>query len=328
MAARSAERSPAARRRRDAVGAVDTVDTVVDMDFSKGHGTENDFVLLPDLDVRIDLEPARVAALCDRRSGVGADGILRVAKAGALAAAGVLDTLPDGVAEDDWFMDYRNGDGSVAEMCGNGVRVFAHYIRAAGFERRDEFVVGSRAGGKPVVVPRADADRGEVTVDRGAVRELGATTATIDGRVFPGIGIDVGNPHLACVDPHLTASGLAALDLTASPGYDPGVFPQGVNVEILTALDGGAVDMRVHERGVGETRSCGTGTVAAAAAALRHDGADAGRVAVRVPGGEVLVRIADDGTATLRGPSVLVASGVVSDSWWRSLTPTRANAGA
>ncbi|WP_072687660.1 diaminopimelate epimerase [Rhodococcus marinonascens] len=289
------------------------------MDFSKGHGTENDFVVLPDLDVRIDLSAPRVTALCDRRRGIGADGILRVAKAGALATAGVLAALPEGVSEDDWFMDYRNADGSIAEMCGNGVRVFAHYLRSAGLEAREEFVVGSRAGGKPVIVHSADRARGDVTVDMGAVRDLGTSTATIDGKVFNGIGIDVGNPHLACVDPHLTAASLSALDLSAAPGFDPGFFPHGVNVEILTRIDSGAVDMRVHERGVGETRSCGTGTVAAATAALRFDGSDSGEVDVRIPGGQVTVLLSG-GRATLRGPSILVASGDLDDGWWNGVT--------
>lgn len=288
------------------------------MDFSKGHGTENDFVLLPDLDVRIELAPPRVAALCDRQRGLGADGILRVARAGALISAGVLLDLPEGVSEDDWFMDYRNGDGSIAEMCGNGVRVFAHYLRASGFEHREQFVVGSRAGARPVTVHSADGHRGDVTVDMGVVREMGKSSATIDGRVFNGLGIDVGNPHLACVDPHLTRSALAALNLTAAPGFDPGFFPQGVNVEILTPLESGGVDMRVHERGVGETRSCGTGIVAAAAAALRFDGSDSGELTVRVPGGEVQVAIADS-RAALRGPSVLVATGTLSERWWSEL---------
>lgn len=288
------------------------------MDFSKGHGTENDFVVLPDLDVRIDLEPARVAALCDRQRGLGADGILRVAKAGALADAGVLGSVPDGVAADDWFMDYRNGDGSVAEMCGNGVRVFAHYLKASGLEHRDEFVVGSRAGARPVVVHGYDARAGEVTVAMGPIKDLGVSSATVSGRVLSGIGIDVGNPHLACVDESMTAEMLNGLDLTIAPSFDPAFFPAGVNVEIVTPLADGAVHMRVHERGVGETRSCGTGTVAAAAAALRHDGRDTGSVIVRVPGGQVQVTI-ENGEGALRGPSVLLASGTISDEWWHAL---------
>ncbi|MBJ8341454.1 diaminopimelate epimerase [Antrihabitans sp. YC3-6] len=288
------------------------------MQFSKGHGTENDFVVLPDPDAAIDLRAERVATLCARSRGLGADGVLRVAKAGALISTGVLDTLPDGVAADDWFMDYRNADGSIAEMCGNGVRVFAHYLNASGLDDRREFVVGSRAGARPVVVNSANGFLGDVTVSMGKVRELGSSVATIDGRAFEGIGIDVGNPHLACVDGQLTADALAALNLTAAPGYDPGFFPHGVNVEVVTRLDAGAVHMRVHERGVGETRSCGTGTVAAAAAALKFDGADEGEVTVRVLGGEVVVRIAA-GEADLRGPSVLVASGTIDDDWWAGL---------
>lgn len=287
------------------------------MEFSKGHGTENDFVILPDPDVQLELVEKRVAALCERRRGLGADGILRVARAGALVGAGVLPGLPEGVSDDDWFLDYRNADGSIAEMCGNGVRVFAHYLRVTGLEQRDQFVVGSRAGGKPVTVHAADGHRADVTVGMGRVRELGESTATLEGRVFAGLGIDVGNPHLACVDPHLNAAALAALDLSA-PGFDPGFFPHGVNIEFLTPIDSGAVDMRVHERGVGETRSCGTGTVAAAAAALRFDGAESGEVLVRIPGGEVQVRI-EDGVAHLRGPSVLVASGTIDDRWWAAL---------
>ncbi|MFC4126716.1 diaminopimelate epimerase [Nocardia rhizosphaerae] len=290
------------------------------MEFSKGHGTQNDFVVLPDPQVQLELHADRVAALCDRQRGLGADGVLRVATAGALCDAGVLDTLPPGVGARDWFMDYRNADGSIAEMCGNGVRVFAHYLAATGLEERTEFVVGSRAGARPVVVHAAGPVDGEVTVDMGTVRELGPSTATLGGWALPGLGIDVGNPHLACVDDTLTADALAKLDLTAAPGFDPDLFPHGVNVEILTALDAGnAVDMRVYERGVGETRSCGTGTVAAAAAALTAAGVSVatgtGEVTVRVPGGQVRVRI-DAGHARLRGPSVLLATGTLSRVWW------------
>ncbi|WP_336081867.1 diaminopimelate epimerase [Nocardia sp. SSK8] len=290
------------------------------MEFSKGHGTQNDFVVLPDPQVRLDLTTDRVAALCDRQRGLGADGVLRVAKAAELVSAGVLDALPTGVGPGDWFMDYRNADGSIAEMCGNGVRVFAHYLNASGLETATEYVVGSRAGARPVVVHAAGPVDGEVTVDMGEVRELGPSTATLSGRPLPGIGIDVGNPHLACVDAGLTAEALAGLDLTLSPGFDPDLFPHGVNVEILTALGAdGAVDMRVYERGVGETRSCGTGTVAAAAAALtaagRAPGSGSGEVTVRVPGGQVRVTITD-GRAWLRGPSVLLATGTLSRDWW------------
>src|SRR6516165_730051 len=171
--------------------------------FTKGHGTENDFVLLPDLDAQLDLAPAAVAALCDRSRGLGADGVLRVTTAGAVVAVGVLDRLPEGVDAGDWYMDYRNADGSIAQMCGNGVRVFAHFLRASGLESRDEFVVGSLAGPRPVTLHRVDETNADVAVDMGKANRLGTGEAVVGGRRFTGLAVDVGNPHLACVDPRL-----------------------------------------------------------------------------------------------------------------------------
>jgi diaminopimelate epimerase len=285
--------------------------------FTKGHGTQNDFVLLPDLDARLSLEPAVVTALCDRRRGIGADGVLRVTTAGAAGEAGVFDRLPEGVAAGDWYMDYRNADGSIAQMCGNGVRVFAHYLRTSGMESRDEFVVGSPAGPRPVVLHAWNATTADVTVEMGKTNQLGTGEAIVGGRPFAGLAIDVGNPHLACVDPELTADELAALDVAAPVRFDAGQFPEGVNIEVLTAPSDGAVSMRVHERGVGETRSCGTGTVAAAVAALAYQGAATGTLAVRVPGGEVSVTVTD-ANSYLRGPSIQVACGEISEEWWRA----------
>ena len=285
------------------------------MKFAKGHGTQNDFVVMPDLPGHLDLRPAAVAALCDRRRGLGADGVLRVTTAAAAVGIGVLDLLPDGVGGDDWYMDYRNADGSVAQMCGNGVRVFAHYLRVSGLETRDEFVVATLAGARPVVIGHVDEVDAEVSVEMGKVNRFGTGTATVGGRDFTGLAVDVGNPHLACVDPGMSEADLAALSVGEPVRFDPALFPEGVNVEILTAPVDGAVSMRVHERGVGETRSCGTGTVAATVAALAHQGAQTGSLRVRVPGGEVAVEITDT-TSYLRGPSVLVARGELSDDWW------------
>jgi diaminopimelate epimerase len=284
--------------------------------FAKGHGTQNDFVLLPDPDARITLTPAAVAALCDRRQGLGADGVLRVTTAAGAQSVGVFDRLPEGVQAGDWYMDYRNADGSIAQMCGNGVRVFAHYLRASGLEIRDEFVVGSLAGPRPVVLHRWDDTTADVTVEMGKTNQLGTGEAIVGGRPFAGMAIDVGNPHLACVDPDLTLDELMALDVAAPVSFDGAQFPEGVNVEVLTAPVDGAVSMRVHERGVGETRSCGTGTVAAAVAALAFAGATTGALRVCIPGGEVTVTVTD-ASSYLRGPSVLVARGELSEEWWR-----------
>lgn len=285
------------------------------MIFAKGHGTENDFVVLPDLDARLALTPATVAALCDRRRGLGADGVLRVTTAGAARDAGVFDRLPDGVAAGDWYMDYRNADGSIAQMCGNGVRVFAHYLRASGLESADEFTVGSLAGPRPVLLHRADATTADVTVDMGKANQFGTGSAVVGGRSLTGLAVDVGNPHLACVG--ITEGELAALDVGSPVTFDSAQFPEGVNIEVLTPPVDGAVSMRVHERGVGETRSCGTGTVAAAVAALAHQGADTGALQVRIPGGEVTVTVTES-TSYLRGPSVLVARGELSEQWWHA----------
>lgn len=285
------------------------------MRFAKGHGTQNDFVLLPDLDFELTLSPAAVAALCDRRRGLGADGVLRVTTAQAAQRAGLFEQLPEGVAGENWYMDYRNADGSIAQMCGNGVRVFAHYLRASGLETRDEFVVGSLAGPRPVVLHHWDATNADVTVEMGKVNQLGTGEAIVGGRPFAGLAVDVGNPHLACVDPDLTLEELSVLDVGAPVSFDAALFPEGVNVEVLTAPVDGAVSMRVHERGVGETRSCGTGTVAAAVAALAYSGATTGSLDVRIPGGEVAVTVTE-ASSFLRGPSILVAHGELSEEWW------------
>jgi diaminopimelate epimerase len=285
--------------------------------FAKGHGTQNDFVLLPDPDGRLTLTPPAVAALCDRRRGLGADGVLRVTTAAAAQAAGVFDRLPEGVQSGDWYMDYRNADGSFAQMCGNGVRVFAHYLRVSGLEGRDEFVVGSPAGPRPVVLHAWDATKADVTVEMGKVSQLGTGEAIVGGRPFAGLAIDVGNPHLACVDPVMTSDELASLDVAAPVTFDRSQFPEGVNIEVLTAPTDGEVAMRVHERGVGETLSCGTGTVAAAVAALAFGGLTTGLLDVRIPGGKVTVAVTD-ASSFLRGPSVLVAEGQISEEWWRA----------
>lgn len=272
------------------------------IEFVKAHGTENDFVVLPDPDGVLDLTPARVRALCDRRAGIGADGVLRAVRTKALPDA------PADIDPDVWFMDYRNADGSLAEMCGNGVRVFARYLADSGWVDGGEFPIGSRAGLRPVTLH----PDGQVTVDMGPARATARTTAQVSGRSFEGLAVDVGNPHLACV---LTDVPLDALDLTTAPAHNPMFFPHGVNVEFVEPMDADEVRMRVHERGVGETRSCGTGTVAAALAYLDSVGRGTGQVTVHVPGGSVRVAITAD-TSTLTGPAVRVAEGRVDSAWW------------
>jgi diaminopimelate epimerase len=271
------------------------------IEFLKGHGTENDFVLLPDPTGMLELTASRVRALCDRRRGLGADGVLRVLP-GALVADAPPGTSPGG-----WFMDHRNADGSVAEMCGNGLRVFARYLTDAGLIAQREFRIGSRSGPHTV---RCNDD-GSVTAEMGRVRCNGTSTVTVGGAAFTGLVVDVGNPHLAC----MTALPVAQLDLTVAPVHDPRAFPHGVNVEFINVLAAGELRMRVHERGVGETRSCGTATVAALAAVLDAQERDTGEADVQVPGGRLHVAIAGDGSV-LTGPAVLVARGQLTPGWW------------
>ncbi|WP_082468835.1 diaminopimelate epimerase [Sciscionella sediminilitoris] len=267
--------------------------------FCKGHGTENDFVVLPDPAGELALTPSLVRALCDRRAGIGADGVLRVVRCAA------AEDAPSGV--DGWFMDYRNADGSLAEMCGNGARVFARYLVENGWQQRGAFTVHTRAGARPVEVHQD----GSVTVAMGPARVHDESAATVHGVKYPGSAVDVGNPHLVC----LTEVPVADIDLWAAPEFDGVLFPNGVNVEFVNRLAPDRLRMRVYERGSGETRSCGTGTVASAAAALHAESVATGTVTVEVPGGRVTVGITEDGSS-LTGPAVLVGSGVLDPQWW------------
>ena len=267
------------------------------IEFLKGHGTQNDFVLLPDAAGRLDLTEARVAALCDRHRGLGADGVLRVVRAAAL----------DIPSAGEWFMDYRNADGSIAEMCGNGTRVFARYLVESGLETEGEFVIGTRAGDRPVVV---HPDR-SVTVRMGPAAITGTSVTVVAGRPFSGVAVNVGNPHLVS----LLDDDVAELDLRDQPDFDHDVFPHGVNLEFVNRLGEGALRMRVHERGVGETRACGTGAVAAVAAAFHLAGTDTGASTVDIPGGRVSVTVSR-GASTLSGPAEIVARGEIDEAWW------------
>ena len=260
--------------------------------FVKGHGTRNDFVLLPDRDDALTLDPELVRVLCDRRAGIGGDGVIRVA--------------PD--ATGGWFMDYWNADGTTAEMCGNGARVFARFLVDEGWQQPGTFDFVTRGGPRTATVGAS----GDVTIGMGPVRTGPGGRAASSGRSWEGLAVDVGNPHLACLlGPD---DDLAGLDLQSAPEFDRATFPHGANVEFVQVLGEDHVAMRVFERGVGETMSCGTGTVAAAAALLAAAGRRAGRVRVDVPGGTVQVELSDgDGSghpaATLTGPAELVARG-------------------
>ena len=284
--------------------------------FTKGQGTGNDFVLFADPDGETTLTPDQIAALCDRHFGIGADGVIRAVRS---------SKLPDGakaLAEDEaaeWFMDYHNADGSVAEMCGNGIRVFAKFLIDHGLTELvdgNTLAVGTRGGVRDV-----QRNKSGFQADMGRWR-LDGTEPTVRARNLavarPGLGINVGNPHVV-----VALASDEELD-SADLSYIPIVEPEpagGVNVEFVVPLeplvkDGvGRIRMRVHERGSGETLSCGTGAVAAALATRHWAGPGApNQWQVEGPGGTVGVRMfpTEDGEhVSLSGPAELVYSGDV-----------------
>ncbi len=261
------------------------------MRFLKGHGTENDFVLLPDGVPAGGLDAETVRTLCDRRRGIGADGVLAVVRVAA-------------PTENDprWFMDYRNADGGLAEMCGNGIRVFARYLVDSGLEEPGDLRIDTRAGVKTVTVPAS----GDITVGMGPATKLPDAKVRLDGRWWAAAGWSMGNPHLVVTDTDLVVDDV---DLTMTPAVDPpAAYPDGVNVEIVRPTGPAAIRMRVHERGVGETRSCGTGACAAAVAVMAAQN-ERTSYDVDVPGGRLTVTWQDDGEVLLTGPAVITYAG-------------------
>jgi len=255
----------------------------------KGHGTENDFLVIPDLDGHLELDDVAVRAFCDRRAGLGADGILR-----AVRPEHESDWADPGA---DFAMDFRNADGSVGEMCGNGVRVFAAYLERAGLFRAGQARIATRGGVHTVTGAGPDT----FTVDMGAPRVHPDVVKVRTGElVVTGTPVDMPNPHVVVA---VSAEQLAGLDLSEPPTVEP-AGPAGQNVEFVVR-DGARrrARMRVHERGVGETRSCGTG-ICAVVAVLAED---TGAWEVAVPGGVCDVAWTDDGGLLLTGPAVIVA---------------------
>ena len=247
-----------------------------------GHGTHNDFVLLFDPDGVQEITSEQVARICNRATGIGSDGFIRINK-----------------RDGKWFMDYRNQDGSIAEMCGNGIRVMARYLVERGYQGEGIFSINTRAGMKYLAVPAVD----DISVNMGSVQEVyDDVTVRIGDHSWRATHIDVGNPHAVVFVDDLAAIG----DLKGAPEVD-GDYPDGVNVEFVTFLPNGELAMRVYERGVGETQSCGTGTCAVALAATLHKGGRLpSRWVINPPGGRLVVDTDAHSNSTLIGPAVLV----------------------
>ncbi|KUN16620.1 diaminopimelate epimerase [Streptomyces antibioticus] len=280
--------------------------------FLKGHGTENDFVIVPDPENAIDLPPSAVAALCDRRAGIGGDGLLHVVRSAKHSEAQHM------AAEAEWFMDYRNGDGSIAEMCGNGVRVFARYLQHAGLVTEGDLAIATRGGVKSVHL----AKDGDVTVGMGKARlPEGDVQVSVGERSWPARNVNMGNPHAVAFVEDLAHAGT----LYDAPPFSPAsAYPDGVNVEFVVDRGPRHVALRVHERGSGETRSCGTGACAVAVATARRDGVDPAvtgtpaTYTVDVPGGTLVITERPDGEIEMTGPAVIVAEGEIDREWLES----------
>ena len=249
-----------------------------------GHGTENDFVIIYDPNGEIELSERAIRSICNRQNGVGADGVIRIQQ-----------------QNGKWFMDYRNADGSIAEMCGNGIRVMARYLVERGHQAAGIFPILTRDGAKFISAP----DSGDITVNMGQVAQVeGEISASANGNSWSGYNINVGNPHAVVFVEDINQVG----DLAIAPSVSPDdSYPDGVNVEFVQFLDNGELAMRVHERGVGETRSCGTGTCAVAlAATLKRNKRLPAKWVIHPPGGRLEVEIDAHSNAILTGPAVLV----------------------
>ena len=289
---------------------------MAELSFTKGHGTGNDFIVFADPDGDINLTPQQIATLADRHFGVGADGVIRAVRSRSLPA-GAAALAEDDAAE--WFMDYHNSDGSPSEMCGNGIRVYAKFLLESHLAELDAggtLPIGTRGGVRDVQRNQSgfQVDLGRWKLEGGEplVRAKNLKVAR------PGLGINVGNPHVVVA--LSSEEELDSADLSFVPVVEP-AFPDGVNVEFVVPVDPmitggvGHIRMRVHERGSGETLSCGTGAVAAALATRHWAGAGApNRWKVEVPGGTLGVRMwpAEDGEhVSLSGPAEFVYSGVI-----------------
>ena len=284
------------------------------MRFAKYHGTGNDFVMIEDMDGRVELSPGLVAGLCDRHLGVGADGVIRIASS-------------DGA---DFFMDYRNADGDLAEMCGNGIRCLGKYVYDRGLTDRFELDIETRDGIKHLVmdvsgqtVRTVRVDMGAPALERGAIPMAGPPGERFVGSPFPDAGPDylatavsMGNPHLVLLEPH--DLGALELPLVGRRLEHHPDFPERTNVEFIRVEDG-RVEARVWERGSGETMACGTGACASLVAANLL-GLVGRRATVRFPGGDLEVEWGDDHHVYLKGPATFVFEGELAPAWVESLT--------
>jgi diaminopimelate epimerase len=270
------------------------------VEFVKAHGTGNDFVVVEDLTDRYQLTPELVRAVCDRHFGVGADGLIRIA--------------PGSGAP--FFMDYRNADGSLAEMCGNGVRVVGKYLGDRGHVG-SSFELETRAGVKHLEL-HADDHGGidRVTVDMGAPSLDEERSLEVDGEPVSATVLSMGNPHAVVFVDDVDKAPVTSLGprLETHPAF----LPAKTNVEFAQVVDRTTLRQRTWERGVGETLACGTGACAVAGGApvpgvVRHP------VVIDLRGGRLELDWTPGGTVRMTGPAREVAHGTLTDDFLASL---------
>jgi diaminopimelate epimerase len=283
------------------------------MRFSKYHGAGNDFLLVEDLEDRLTLTPDLVGAMCDRYRGVGADGVIRVARS----------------ARAPFAMELWNADGGQAEMSGNGMRCVAKFLLDRGLAEGTELDVDTDAGVKRVRVTLQDGemvsarvDMGPPALERGQIPMAGPATERFVDEPFPDAGAGYRGTALSMGNPHLVLSGAEDLDALDLPRIGPPLehhrdFPERTNVEWIRVEDG-RLDVRVWERGVGETLACGTGACASLVAANLL-GLVGRRAMLRFPGGDLGVEWADDGHVYLEGPAAHVFDGELSLAWFEAM---------
>jgi diaminopimelate epimerase len=274
------------------------------MNFAKYQGTGNDFVMVNDSGNELSLTPDLVRSLCDRRFGIGADGVIRVAPSD----------------EADFLMDYVNADGSVSEICGNGIRCLAVFARAEGLTSKDEITVATGAGKKTVTVQadervRVDMGAPIFEPDRVPFEADGEgplhSKIEVDGDVLEVAVLSMGNPHavLFVEDPKVAPLTTLGPRLERHPS-----FPHGTNVEFVRVESPQHLVMRVWERGSRETMACGTGACAAAVAARLLRGTEE-HVTVALPGGELSIEwsgsLTDESPVFMTGPASEVFRGQV-----------------
>ena len=268
--------------------------------YVKSHGLGNDYIIIDPAKVPFSVTPEAVRLICDRHHGVGSDGILVVA--------------PSRGA--DFAVRIFNPDGSEAEKSGNGIRIFAKYVREHGYTTRDRFTVDTRGGRVEATVALRDGRVHEVTAEMGAVRFDPLDTIDIDGGPLPVTYLSIGNPHCVVIVPDLSVIDPRAL----GPNIEThAAFPDRTNVQFAQVLGRDRIRIEIWERGAGYTLASGTSSCAAAAACHKEGLVDRD-VTVTMPGGDLFVTVGEGYVMRLRGPVEEVMSGEFSPDLLRLLS--------